>query len=585
MSETSPSPSTASSLKGGKSSNRVRRRTIWAAVVTAVVAASVAGGYQVLRKSNDKAQALATAKVARGPMLVSITAGGELKAEEQETIINPVRWTIVIKELAPEGSIVKKGQLIIRMECKELDDAVLDQGLIVRSAQDDVLAATNKLLVTQKTMEARLEKGRQALQDALDDDEKYEDGEWPQERDEAEEKIMIATGKLDLAQDKLDSMRRINEDPALQEPYSKAEIKGEELNVEQLKLELSRAKTDRRLLHDYTRKRQRRDKKTAVTVSQLELETVELEKETQLRLAESAKASAEDRLNKQEKKLTEFQEDAEKLTVIAKKTGLVIYETRRRHWERPVTVAIDEEVRPHQQLMIIPNMETLRVETHIYEADEERVKTGQPALIRLPAKAGKVFSGKVGKKAAVPDSQNPWLSPGVKQYPVSIEFAGNIDGGNLKPGMNAEAEIIVAELQDVLTVPIAAVFAEGETTYCFRTDGEGNHQQVKVKLGQSSETRAQILSGLSEGDTVLLSPPPGIQIGKKLTPRKEREKPEAAPDQEATPQAERPERPAPTTRPSGEAGPTTRPSGEAGAAGRSGRTGSGGRTEPAERRR
>ncbi len=584
MSESSPSPSTASSLRGGKSSNRVRRRMIWAAVVTAVVAASAAGGYQVLRKSSDKAQSLPMAKVLRGPMLVSITAGGELTAEEQETVTNPVRWPVVIKELAPEGNMVKVGQLIIRMECKELDDAILDQGLTVRLARDNVLAASNKLLVTQKTMEARLEKARQALQDALDDDEKYEEGEWPQERDEAEEKIMLATRKLDLAQDKLDSMHRINADPALQEPYSKAEIKGEELSVEQLKLELSRAKTDRRLLHDYTRKRQQRDKKTAVKVSQLELETVELEKETQLRLAESAKASAEDRLSKQEEKLIEFQEDAEKLTVIAEKPGLVVYETRRRRWERPVTVAIDEEIRAHQQLMIIPNMETLRVQTYIYEADEERVKTGQPALIRLPAKAGKVFGGKVGKKAAVPDSQNPWLSPGVKQYPVWVEFAGNIDGGNLKPGMNAEAEIIVAELRDVLSVPIAAIFAEGEATYCFRTDGNGDYEQVKVKLGQTSETRAQILSGLSEGDVVLLSPPPGVQIGKKLKRREEAEKPEAGSEQQARPQAERPKRPASTTRPSAEAGSPTRPSGEAGTAGRSTRTRSGGRGRRAETR-
>lgn len=539
-------------------------------IVAAVVVGATGAAVRALRKSGGNVLSIPTTKVTRGPMLVSVTESGEIKAEQREVITNPVRWSVIIKELADEGTIVQEGQLIIRMECKELDDAIVDQELRARSAGDEYQTANNKLVIAREVTRNKVAKAAQAVRDAEDDLKKYVDGQWPVKQAEAKGRILLAKGKHELAVDKLQSMVAINADPELKTPYSKSEMEGQKLDVERLGLELENAESEKRILEEYTHQRTLRDKQIAVTDAELGLKTTELEAETDVRLAVAAEDSARIRKTRQEDRFKELQEDAEKLTVMAKKPGLVVYETRRRRWHRPITIAVDEKISSSQQLMIIPNMKTLQAETRVYEAVRQQVTPGLPALIQLDARPGKVLLGEVTKVAPLPDSQNPWLSPGVKVYPTVVKFKNELDIEDLKPGMSAEVEIILAQLKDVLSVPIAAVFADGEQTYCFRVDEKGNYQRTIVTLGRTSETRAEIVSGLSEGDSVLLAPPEGVQVGKKLKVDEEEEKlPARAPQRPTTRPARgrrgRPERTGQTSRPAGRTGRSGR--------GRSGRTG------------
>ena len=506
-------------------------------VVAAVVVVVLAGG------GGGEGEELPTARAVRGTMLVSITETGEVKAGKRKVISNDLNWSVDIVELAPQGALVQKGDTIIRLECEDLMVAITDQELLLQSAEDADLVATKQVLLTKKEMAAEVSKAKTAVVDAENDLKKYVEGEWGQQRDEAEANIMIATGALTLAEDKLESKRKINRDPALNEPYSKSEIEAEELSVERLKLALKKAVTAKELLLKYTHPRTLRDLKIAISDATLDLEITEVDADTKGRLADAAKKSADVRLAKRKARLKELKEDAAKLHVVAEEAGLVVHETRRRPWSRPITLAVGEKINPRQQLMIIPDMTTLQVETTVYEAVRDQVYEGLPALIRLTrqeAKNNTVLTGMVYKVAPLPDSQNPWLSPGVKVFPTVVKFTDLKLTEGLTPGMTAQVEIILAELPDVLSVPIAAVFSEAEETYCYKTE-HGKHSRVPVRIGRSSETQVQILSGLAENDLVLLAPPPGAKPTKKA---KERPKTPAIATRPAT------TRPAPTaTRP------------------------------------
>ena len=506
-------------------------------VVAAVVVVVLAGG------GGGEGEELPSARVARGTMLVSITESGEVKAGKRKVISNDLNWSVDIVELAPQGALVQKGDTIIRLECEDLMVAITDQELLLQSAEDADLVATKQVLLTKKEMAAEVSKAKTAVVDAENDLKKYVEGEWDQQRDEAEANIKITKGDLILAEGKLDSKLKINRDPALNEPYSKSEIEAEELSVERLKLALKKAETAKGLLLKYTHPRTLRDLKIAISDAILDLEITEVDADTKNRLADAAKKSADVRLAKRKARLKELKEDAAKLHVVAEEAGLVVHETRRRHWSRPITLAVGEKINPRQQLMIIPDMTTLQVETTVYEAVRDQVYEGLPALIRLTrqeAKNNTVLTGMVYKVAPLPDSQNPWLSPGVKVFPTVVKFTDLKLTEGLTPGMTAQVEIILAELPDVLSVPIAAVFSEAEETYCYKTE-HGKHSRVPVRIGRSSETQVQILLGLAENDLVLLAPPPGAKPTKKA---KERPKTPAIATRPAT------TRPAPTaTRP------------------------------------
>jgi len=558
MSEMSRSLSTGTAATL-PSAGLLSRKRLWL-IVGAVVAVACGGVILAFNFRKNDAQSLPSAKVERGPMVVSITEDGEIMAERQQVITNDLRWSVTIEYVYPEGKVIPKGETVIRFKCDELVDAAEEQELRSQTADSEHTAALTNYDIKKLQLDARVRKAKQAVKDAEADLKKYKEAIWPQERDDAEATIQLAQRDLKLAEHRLQSKLKINADKDLNKPYSDNEIDAEKLAVQRLQLALKSAETEKEILHKYTHPRRSRDFAIAVDDAKLEQTSAEAERGKQLKLALTQKNYAAFNRKRQADRLKEYVEDRDtKLNVKAKESGLVVYETRRRPWHRPITVAVGENIRAWQQLIIIPDANTLVVRTKVYEAVRERVHVGLPATVRLDARAGKVLRGKVSKVAALPDSQNPWLSPGVKVYPTTVTFDEPLTGLDLKPGMTCDVEIVLAELDDALSVPIAAVFSEDEATHCYRLDEKGNPKRIPVKVGMTSESRAQILSGLAEGDTVLLVPPPGVQLSLR---RKKPAKPTTLP---AGVTNGEPTKPKPTTGPA-----TTAPSGS-----RSGATGSG----------
>lgn len=117
---------------------------------------------------------------------------------------------------------------------------------------------------------------------------------------------------------------------------------------------------------------------------------------------------------------------------------------------------------------------------NLTEIDVPKIKVGNKATIILDAFADKTFTGQVVSIDTVGN-----VSSGVTAYPTVIKFdTPNVD---ILPNMSAQANIIVNSKSDVLLVPIGAV----------------SHLANDVVTGIASDTQIEIVSGLSEGDTVI----------------------------------------------------------------------------------
>ncbi len=68
--------------------------------------------------------------------------------------------------------------------------------------------------------------------------------------------------------------------------------------------------------------------------------------------------------------------------------------------------------------------------------------------------------------------------------------------------MTAVVEILVADLKNVLSVPVEAVVEQGNRMYCWAKTS-GSPERRPVVIGQSSSTQVEIRDGLAEGDVVL----------------------------------------------------------------------------------
>jgi HlyD family secretion protein len=489
------------------------RRWIWLAIVLVVVGAGVPGGWVLLSSGGSDAENGATAVVTRGDLPVSIKESGEVEAAKKKVIRNELPWPVVIEDVIEEGKIAEPNKPIITFQCKELEDAIYKQKLTVRSANSALLEAEGNLKLKKQEMENQVKKARQTVVDAQIDLVRYEEGEYPRQLAEAKREIQLQKRDLALARKKLQFKKDANADPSLKSPYSDSEIEADSLAVERLELAVQKAEAKKMMLEKYDHPREIRKLTMAVEDAKLALAKAELDREVQLRRAEEHRDAKKATWEDQKKELERLQEEKEKLEVTLPEPGLVVYNTGRSRWNPgDVSVEVGAEIKPKQQLMIIPDMSTLQVKTKVYEADISLIRSGMEAdggvkaYVRFDAMPGKTFQGHVTKVAVLASDKNRWLYPNVKLFDVIVKLDGNVE--NMMPNWTAEVELELARLKNVLQVPIAAVFTKQEKRYVWRLNADGP-EQVDVTVGSKNDTTVEIKSGLKEGDRVLLAPPEG----------------------------------------------------------------------------
>lgn len=131
------------------------------------------------------------------------------------------------------------------------------------------------------------------------------------------------------------------------------------------------------------------------------------------------------------------------------------------------------------------------------EIDVISVKAGQKVTLTLDAFPDKTFTGQV-----LAINTNGQSNSGVTSYPTIITFDSSLP--NMYPNMSVSANIIIDSKTDVLSVPSASIqTTDGESTVKILKDGQIS--QVVVEIGLSDSTNTEIISGLSEGEIVVVS--------------------------------------------------------------------------------
>lgn len=142
---------------------------------------------------------------------------------------------------------------------------------------------------------------------------------------------------------------------------------------------------------------------------------------------------------------------------------------------------------------------------NVSEVDVSRVIPGQRATVTLDSISDKTFTGKV-----LTVDKIGTVSSGVTNYPVVISL--DTLAPEILPNMAATANIILQTRTDVLAVPSEAIqTSDGVTTV--RILKGGQVQTVTVEIGISSDTATEVISGVSEGDEVIM----GASTGTSLT--------------------------------------------------------------------
>jgi HlyD family secretion protein len=188
------------------------------------------------------------------------------------------------------------------------------------------------------------------------------------------------------------------------------------------------------------------------------------------------------------------------------------------------------------ELVTIADLSQLVVRVRLNEVDVARVYVGQPTEVRVDAVPEKVFKGVVSKIAPaaldrlLARSVNPAAGQGEVAW-FDVEIKLNETHPDLKLGMSANVDIVAKKLARTLTIPLDAIVEEEGTRYALLVTDPKIAQQVRkaymagrldelvipeskvptkkvrIRIGLKNEAKAQLISGLKEGDVLLVKPP------------------------------------------------------------------------------
>lgn len=161
--------------------------------------------------------------------------------------------------------------------------------------------------------------------------------------------------------------------------------------------------------------------------------------------------------------------------------------------ERHLTLG--EVVEPVKPLFTIADLSNLWVIADVTEMDIPKVKKGQGALVTVSPYPEKIFKGKISYISEVIDPE----TRGVKVR-VEVQNAK----GLLKPEMFATVKITTSEKEKVLAVPESALQRDGDKTVVFVAKDEHEFEKRTVEAGPRLNGIHRILSGLQEGETVVV---------------------------------------------------------------------------------
>jgi HlyD family secretion protein len=151
-------------------------------------------------------------------------------------------------------------------------------------------------------------------------------------------------------------------------------------------------------------------------------------------------------------------------------------------------------------VMTLGDVNQVYVQGKVDESDIAHVYMGQPARIKVESFRDRVFNGKVTKIAPLGVEKDNVTTFEVR---VSIDNAG----GELKANMTANAEILLDEHKGVLNIPENAVVYDNQKNASVEVPDKSQKdgkRKAGVKVGLSDGSKTEILSGLREGDQVIL---------------------------------------------------------------------------------
>jgi len=302
----------------------------------------------------------------------------------------------------------------------------------------------------------------------------------------------------------------------LEVPELQAQLAGSDAAVRRAQEEISRAQGDVErakstyvALHAMYGRLSQAAKQREGLVAQQEVDDAEakdLGAAAQVSSAKAALNAAQQALEVAEATQKQYQALSDYTRITAPYAGVV---TVRYADTGSLIAAGTSESKQAEPVVRLAQISVLRLVLPIPESIAGGIRLGDPIKVRVQA-LNQDYVGKVARFADALDEQTRTMH-------TEIDFQ-NTDG-KLLPGMFVEATLAQTERKQMLTVPLEAVEMNGPEGTVLVVDPQNMLEERKVRLGLQGSTRIEVLSGLNEGEQVVIGSRNEFRAGMKVTPK------------------------------------------------------------------
>jgi len=523
----------------------------WIVVLT-VVGALIGVGAVVLPKQSTSVSAQTTGAtstpvpsytqdytVKRGDISANISPTGEVYAPHQTSLYFDANSIALVAVNAKVGQVVQAGAVLAKIETSTLQGAVDKANASLLSAEDDLNTAKNPYTdIDKRQAEAAVAQAKSSLEAAR---KKLADLQAP-DLATAQTNLQNAQENLPVTQDKLAALKA---DTTIQANIDNLQWKANEAEAyhgQQLKNASTPNPSEEQLDYELLTRNQMLDAQEALQRAQLQAQSDRMKAEhdvvaaadtladakkaladlqagatDQLALAQAQNAVSQaeyDVKNAQSSldtilagadpekvKLAQAKYDAAQgsydkakaaldgATMVAPFAGTVI----------AVNGEVGDLVSPSRAVVTLADLTELRVHASVDETQIANVQVGQQVQVTFDALPGKRLPGQV---LEVPLEGT--LSNNVVTYQVDISLQNAADAA-LKPGMTASLQISIGSKKNAILVPSLAIIQNAEGIFVTLKESSGVTSTVPIQIGLRSGTNVEVVRGLNEGDTVVLT--------------------------------------------------------------------------------
>jgi RND family efflux transporter MFP subunit len=407
-------------------------------------------------------------EVSKGPFDHIVLDQGELESSSNIEILcqvkakggggTPILWVL------EEGTAVKKGDMVVRLDKSALEDQLQIQKIAVNGAIAKLISS-KALLETSNI--ARTE---------------YLEGTYQTEESSLLGEIALAKQELRKSQLASASSERL---------VAKGSIKSLQQEADQYAVENSQGTLDSALAR-------------LKVLRELTQKKMLVQFDSEIEKAKALVNSDQSILDEEQGKQADLEKQIEACDMRAPADGICVYSNRysSRGGSAEFVVEAGAVVREQQSIVRLPDPTKMQVKAKISEGNITLVQEGMPVKIGVDAITNMELLGRVTKvnRYAEPSS---FFSSQIKEYAVFIQIIN--PPSEIRTGMTAEVRIFVDQRPDAIQVPVHGLYEHGNKTYCLVKKGL-QFETRAVSVSATNDTSVAIGEGLQVGDTIVLNP-------------------------------------------------------------------------------